>query len=156
MKNIKKLSEIIKITREAKRQGFKVVTTNGAYDILHIGHLCTFEFAKGKGDILIVGVNSDKSVKLNKDPNRPIIGERERAEMVVSLKPVDYVFIFNEKTSIPWLEKIKSNIHVKGGDRTLDQVVEKDIQKKIGTKLILAPFIKGKSSTNIIAKIQKM
>ena len=56
MKNIKKLSEIIKITREAKRQGFKVVTTNGAYDILHIGHLCTFEFAKGKGDILIVGV----------------------------------------------------------------------------------------------------
>lgn len=150
------LDNIIKIVKKVKRQGLKVVTTNGAFDILHVGHVRNLEFAESFGDILIVGVNSDKSVRANKGPGRPIVRERERAQMVGALKSVDYVFIFNEKTPISWLKKLKPDIHVKGRDRTIDQIVEKDVLKKIGAKFVFAPFIKGQSSTKIIEKIKKL
>src|SRR3989338_3393543 len=107
MKNIKKFSEILKIARKAKRQGLKIVTTNGVFDLLHIGHIRNLEFAKSLGDILIVGVNSDASVRAYKGKNRPIVPEIERALIVASLKSVDYVFIFEEKDPISWLKEIK-------------------------------------------------
>src|SRR3989344_8147299 len=151
MKNIKKFSEILKIVKDAKNQGKKVVTTNGTYDILHIGHVRNLEFAKKQGDILIVGINSDSSVRAYKGKNRPIIPEGERAEMVAALSSVDYVFIFKEKASDPWLRKLRPHIHVKGQGRNL----EKETLKAIGAKFIFAPLVAGKSSTNIIEKIKK-
>ncbi len=155
-RNVKKLSEILSIVRAAKRRGLKIVTTNGAFDILHIGHVRNLEFAGSQGDILIVGVNSDKSVRSYKDKNRPIILERERAEIVAAMKSVDYVFIFKEKTPIPWLKKLKPDVHVKGGDRTMNQIIEKDILKKIGAKFVFAPFTKGRSSTDLIERISRI
>lgn len=153
---VKSLAAIARIAKIAKAHGKTVVTTNGAFDILHVGHVRNLGFAKSQGDILIVGVNSDASVKACKGPKRPIVGENERAEILASLNSVDYVFIFNDVNPIPWLKKIKPNVHVKGADRSLGQIVEKDTLKKIGAKFAFAPLIKGKSSTNVIEKITKV
>jgi rfaE bifunctional protein nucleotidyltransferase chain/domain len=156
MKNIKKINEISEIIKKAKNRGLKVVTTNGTFDILHMGHVRNLEFAKSQGDILIVGVNSDASVRAYKGKDRPIVGELERAGMVASLKSVDYVFIFKEKDPVSWLRKLKPDIHVKGRDRKIGQIIERDVLKEIGAKFVFAPIVKGKSSTNIIEKIKKL
>ena len=150
---IKKLSEIIPIIKTAKRRGMVVVTTNGAFDLLHIGHIRNLEFAKSLGDMLIVGVNSDSSVRSYKGSRRPIVAEKERAQMVAALKPVDHVFVFKEKTPISWIKKLRPDIHVKGKENRT--VVELDALKKVGAKLVLAPFTKGKSSSIIITKIKE-
>ena len=163
-RKVKKLAEILPLVRSAKRNGLKVVTTNGAFDLLHVGHVRNLEFAKSLGDILIVGVNSDSSVKAYKGPSRPIIGERERAELVVSLKPVDYVFIFSDKNPIRWIKKIRPDFHVKGAEwkRTasskwkIKKVVELPTLEKIGAKFAFAPLVKGKSTTNLIEKVKKL
>ena len=155
-KNVKKISEIVAIARRAQSRGLTVVTTNGTFDLVHVGHLRNLKFAKSLGDILIVGVNSDASVKAYKGPKRPIVSEGERAEVIASLDPVDYVFIFNDETPIPWLKKIRPNVHVKGGDRKMNQIIERHTLKKIGAKFAFAPFTKGKSSTNIIEKISRL
>ncbi len=160
-RKVKKLTEILRVVRNAKRRGLKVVTTNGAFDLIHVGHVRNLEFAKSLGDILIVGVNSDASVRAYKGPKRPIMGEHERAEIVASLKPVDHVFIFGDKNPIPWLKKIKPDFHVKGAEWgnaanskwKIKKVVELPTLKKIGARLVFAPFFRGRSSTNLIAKI---
>ena len=164
VKKVKKLSELVPIIRRAKRRGMKIVTTNGAFDLLHVGHIRNLQFAKAQGDVLVVGVNSDKSVRAYKGPSRPVVGERERAELVASLAPVDHVFIFGDKTPIPWLKKIKPDIHVKGADwknvggatGKIKNVVELPLLNKIGAKFVLAPFTKGKSSSEIIKKISRL
>lgn len=162
-KSVTTLNNIIKIAKKAKKQGLKIVTTNGAFDLLHIGHIRNLEFAKSLGDVLIVGINSDASVRAYKGKNRPIMREFDRAEIVASLKPVDYVFIFSDKNPIAWLKKIRPHFHVKGGEwkqaKTskwkIKKVVELPTLKKMGAKFVYAPFIKGKSSTNILEKIKK-
>ncbi len=153
---IKTVAEIVKIAKNARSLGKKVVTTNGAFDLLHVGHLRNLELAKSLGDILIVGVNSDASVRKNKGNGRPIVPERERAEMVAALKPVDYVFIFGDQTPTRWLKKISPDVHVKGADRNPKQIVERNVLKKIGAKLSFARYHKGKSTTAIIEKIKKL
>ncbi len=162
-RNVKSLREIAKITKEAKKKGLKVVTTSGTFDILHIGHLRNLERAKALGDILIVGVNSDSSVKAYKGEKRPIIGERDRVELVAGLTPVDYAFIFADPDPRPWLTKIHTDIHVKGGDwknpdqtRTIKTIVEKPLLKEKGAKLILIDLVSGKSTSAIIEKIKKL
>ena len=155
-KKIKKFSEIQKIASHAKKKGLTVVTTNGTFDVLHIGHLRNLEAAKSYGDILIVGVNSDASVKAYKGKDRPIIPAEERAEMIASLKPVSYAFIFETTTAIPWIKKIKPHVHVKGAEREISGMIEKPILDKIGGKLVLVPYLKGKSTSAIIAKIRKL
>lgn len=155
-KNSRKLDVISVIVKSAKRQGLKIVTTNGAFDLIHIGHIRNLEFAKSLGDILIVGINSDKSIQSYKAKNRPIVPENERAEIIAALKSVDYVFIFGEKTPITWLKKLKPDIHVKGNDRNIKQILERDVLRKIGTRFVFAPFIKNKSSTHLIQKILRL
>lgn len=155
MKNekIKHLGEIVKIAARAKKKKLKIVTTNGCFDILHVGHIRNLRFAKSFGDILIVGINSDGSVRKNKGANRPIVPAQERAEILAALADVDYIFIFNDTTPIPWLKKIKPDVHIKGADRNLKQIVERGVLKKIGARLALAPYHKGKSTTALIKKI---
>ncbi len=150
---IKSICAAARIAAAAQRRGKTVVTTNGCFDIIHVGHIKNLEHAKSLGDILIVGVNADASVRKNKGPRRPIVPARERVKVVAALGAVDYVFIFKEKTPISWLRKIKPNIHTKGADRKLSQIIEKDALRKIGAKLILVPHYKGKSTTAIIQKI---
>lgn len=143
-----------KLVRELKKQGKKVVFTNGCFDILHIGHLKYLTEAKKQGDILIVGVNSDLSVKKLKGETRPINTEIERAELLCGLKSVDFTVIFDELTPIDILGQLKPSVHVKGGDYTKDSLPETEIVEKNGGEVKILSFVEGKSTTNIVKKIQ--
>ncbi len=151
---IKTLTELIKIGQKLKSQNKKIVTTNGVFDILHFGHVKYLEDAKKLGDILIVGVNTDKSVKQIKGAKRPINDEKSRLHVMAALESVDYVFLFNEKTPVKWLERIKPNLHTKACDYRLNQIIEKDVVESNGGKIKLIPMVKGYSTTEIIKKIK--
>jgi len=147
------ISELMKIIEKHRKEGKKIVTTNGCFDILHVGHIHSFETAKKQGDILIVGVNSDRSVKAYKGPSRPVNSQHERAKMVASLKPVDYVIIFDEDTPNELLDKIKTDVHVKS--KTGYTGVEEKTVIKHGGRVFLVEDIPNKSTTNIINKMKK-
>ena len=136
-----------------RKQGHVVVTTNGCFDVLHLGHLRYLQAAKKLGDLLVVAVNSDDSVRQLKGENRPLVPEEERAEMLSGLECVDYVIIFPELTPIELLSELKPNIHVKGGDYKLEQLVEKEIVEENGGKVVVGINVPGKSTTNLIEVI---
>lgn len=139
----------------SKLKGKKIVFTNGVFDILHIGHLHYLKKARSLGDVLIVGLNSDRSVKKIKGTSRPIIPEKERAEILASLEPVDYVVIFNETTPNKLIEEIKPDVHAKGGDYRNKPLAEEKIVKDLGGKIVFVDQVKGKSTSKIIKKILK-
>lgn len=143
-----------KLIEKAKEQGKKVVFTNGCFDILHVGHLRYMNEAKKQGDILIVGVNSDASVKRLKGESRPINNENDRAEMLCGLEAVDYTVIFPEDTPVELLEMLKPSIHVKGGDYKKEDLPETEIVERNGGEVRILNFVEGKSTTNIVKKIQ--
>ena len=147
------LKKLIPIVKKLKKQHKKIVTTNGVFDIIHLGHVKYLEEAKKLGDVLIVGVNTDSSVKQNKGDKRPINGEKSRIGVLAGIESVDYVFLFNEKYPRNWLEKIKPNVHVKAGDYRLRQVIEKGIVEKNGGKIAIAKMKRGYSTTGLINKI---
>ena len=153
---IKTLKELIPIVERLKNQDKKIVTTNGVFDILHLGHVKYLEEAKKLGDVLIVGVNTDSSVKQNKGPKRPINDEKSRLSVLAALQSVDYVFLFDEKDPRNWLEKIKPNVHVKAGDYKLNQIIEKDVVEKNGGKIKIIKMIEGYSTTKLINSIVKL
>ncbi|NME35610.1 MULTISPECIES: D-glycero-beta-D-manno-heptose 1-phosphate adenylyltransferase [Fusobacterium] len=137
-----------------KTQNKKVVFTNGCFDILHVGHLRYLNEAKRQGDILIVGVNSDSSVKKLKGESRPINNQYDRAEMLGGLKAVDFTVIFEEDTPEELIACLKPSIHVKGGDYTKDDLPETKIVESYGGEVRILSFVEGKSTTNIVKKIQ--
>ncbi|MDO4690725.1 MAG: D-glycero-beta-D-manno-heptose 1-phosphate adenylyltransferase [Fusobacterium sp.] len=141
------------IVNLAKEQGKKVVFTNGCFDILHVGHISYLENAKRQGDILIVGVNSDESTRRLKGPTRPINNQNDRACMLSALKSVDYTVIFEEDTPEDLIAYLKPSIHVKGGDYKKDDLPETKIVEAYGGKVVILNFVEGKSTTNIINKI---
>ncbi|MBC2855910.1 MAG: D-glycero-beta-D-manno-heptose 1-phosphate adenylyltransferase [Cetobacterium sp.] len=143
-----------KVIEELKEQGKKVVFTNGCFDILHVGHLTYLNEAKRQGDILIVGVNSDSSVKRLKGESRPINNEIDRSEMLCGLKAVDYTVIFEEDTPMEIIDDLKPSIHVKGGDYKKEDLPETKIVEKNGGEVRILGFVHGKSTTNIVKKIQ--
>lgn len=149
---IKTIDQIVKITKELKSQGKKIVTTNGSYDILHSGHVKSLYESKQQGDVLVVGINSDSSIKKYKSKDRPIIGEKDRSETIAGLGCVDLVFVFDETTPIAFLDKIKPDIHTNGADYGED-CVERPILEKNGGKLHLLKKYEGISTTEIINKI---
>jgi D-beta-D-heptose 7-phosphate kinase/D-beta-D-heptose 1-phosphate adenosyltransferase len=137
------------IIGELKSQNKRIVFTNGCFDLLHVGHLELLERSRSFGDILVVGINTDRSLKMIKGPDRPILPQEDRARLVASLEMVDYVVFFDEETPFKILSQIKPNILVKGGDYKYAEIVGRDIVDEV--KII--PFVKGKSSTSIIDKI---
>ncbi|MGF6906323.1 D-glycero-beta-D-manno-heptose 1-phosphate adenylyltransferase [Fusobacterium sp. PH5-44] len=143
------------IVEELKKEGKTVVFTNGCFDILHVGHLRYLSEAKKQGDILIVGINSDSSVRILKGNERPINSELDRAEIISALKPVDFTVIFTEETPMELLDKIKPSIHVKGGDYTKELLPETPIVERNGGKVVILSFVEGKSTTQIVNKIQE-
>ena len=149
--HIKTWSEISTIVSELKSKRKKIVFTNGCFDILHIGHIKYLEEAKNCGDILILGLNSDKSVQKLKGKNRPINTESDRAYILASLEVVDYLVIFQEDTPFELINLIKPDVLIKGGDYEGKQVVGQNIAKEL--KLI--KFIDGKSTSNTIKRIQE-
>lgn len=150
---IKTLEELKEIIKKLKKQNKKIVTTNGVFDILHLGHVKYLEEAKKLGDVLIVAINSDSSTKQIKGPKRPINNQEARAQVLSALEFVDFIVIFNETDPIKILLEIKPNIHVKGGDYKINQIIEKDIVEKNNGKIVLIPEIKGYSTTDLINKI---
>ncbi len=142
-----------KTVKKLKKENKKIVTTNGVFDILHIGHIRYLQEAKKLGGILIVGVNSDASVKKIKGPKRPLNNENDRAEALAALECVDYALIFSEDSPIKILEMIKPNIHVKGGDYDLSRIIEKDCVEKNNGKIVLIPKVEGYSTTGFIKRI---
>lgn len=144
--------------KKLQAQGKKIVATNGCFDILHVGHLRYLEASKALGDVLVVGLNSDKSVKRLKGESRPINNQEDRAEMLLALKPVDFVVIFDEDTAEEFLKSIKPSIYTKGGDYSpseLEKWPEYHVAQQIACKIELISFIDGKSSTNIINQINQ-
>ena len=155
-KKIKRINELKYIVEELKKQNKKIVTTNGVFDILHIGHIRYLKEAKKLGNILIVGINSDASVKRIKDPRRPFNNENNRAEILAALECVDYVTIFNEDNPIIFLKAVMPNTHVKGGDYNMDQIVEKSVVENNQGEVKLIPKVGGYSTTEFIKRITKL
>lgn len=149
------VAKAARIASRSRKNGLCIVTTNGAFDLLHSGHVDSLVRAKALGDVLMVGVNSDASVRRSKGASRPILGARERAFMVAGLDCVDYVFIFGSDTPIPWIKKIRPHVHAKGADRTIDQVVEKSTVELHGGRVTLLPHTGRHSTTMLIEKISR-
>ena len=147
-----KISEIV---TSLKAKGKKIVFTNGCFDILHVGHVRYLKEAKALGDILILGLNSDCSVKSLKGSNRQINNESDRAEVLSALKAIDYVVIFDEKTAENIVGEVKPDIYAKGGDYSIDTLPEAKIVAEHGGKTMLLQLVDGKSSTNIINKCKE-
>lgn len=138
---------------ESQRKNKKIVFTNGCFDILHVGHLRYLMSAKKLGDILVIGLNSDASVKRVKGPTRPVCSQAERTEMLLGLKAVDYVFLFEEDTPLNLIQKIKPDILCKGGDWKKEQIVGSDFVESYGGEVLSLNFEDGHSTTGIIEKI---
>jgi len=134
----------------------KVVFTNGCFDILHAGHVLYLEEARALGDILIVGMNSDSSVKRLKGNSRPINPERERAMVLAALEAVSYVCVFEEDTPYNLIESLKPDILVKGGDWQIEDIVGSDIVLAKGGQVLSLSFTPGLSSSNVITKIKDL
>lgn len=139
-----------------KRAGQKIVLTNGCFDILHAGHVAYLKKAASFGDCLIVGLNTDNSVKRWKDEKRPIISQNERAAVVNELKCVDYVVLFNETNAINLVEKVQPDVYVKGGDYTMSTLPEAKALKACGGRAEFIELVAGCSTTGIIEKIREI
>jgi len=153
LKNIFKISDDLGFVEKLKSENKKIVFTNGVFDIIHRGHVEYLSEAKSLGDILIVGLNSDSSVKMIKGEKRPVVPEENRAIVLANLKPVDYVVIFSEDTPFNLISKIKPDILVKGADWDEDKIIGADIVKSYGGEIKRIKFVENNSSTNIIDKI---
>ncbi len=150
----KSVEEIEKIANQLRTEGKKIVTTNGSFDILHYGHVNLLQKAKREGDVLIVLLNSDVSIKRNKGPLRPIVNQEERAFMLSSLECVDFVVIFDEDTPLSLLEKIKPSTHVKGGSFIKERIEEeKELLEKWNGEFKSFNLDDGFSTTKIIEEI---
>ncbi len=146
---IKKREELSKIIKCLKQKGKRIVFTNGCFDLLHLGHVRYLEEAKSLGDILIVGVNSDRSV------NRPILPAEERAEILSGLGCVDYVTIFDELDPLELISSLLPHVLVKGGDWTRETTVGREVVERAGGKVVILPLIEGASTSNLIETILK-
>ena len=138
------------IVSDLKKQGRKIVFTNGCFDLLHVGHIRYLAEAKKLGDILFIGLNADKSVSLIK-PGRPVIAEKERAEVLSALEMVDYIALFSEDTPYELIKEVQPDVLVKGADWQIKDIVGNDIVKDVRA----IPLVEGKSTSKIIEKIQK-
>jgi rfaE bifunctional protein nucleotidyltransferase chain/domain len=132
-----------------------IVFTNGCFDLIHRGHVEYLNQAKSYGDLLIVGINSDESVKQLKGENRPYINEDDRAYIVSQLLPVDYVYVFNEDNPYDLIRLVEPDILIKGSDYSLNEIIGRDLVEKKGGCVITIPLIKGRSTTDLIKKIQQ-
>ncbi|MCR4315758.1 MAG: adenylyltransferase/cytidyltransferase family protein [Planctomycetes bacterium] len=154
-KLIKDRAELAEVTKKLRAEGKEVVFTNGTFDVLHVGHVRCLEAARGLGDVLIVGLNSDASVRGNKGEGRPLITELERAEILAGLWSVDYITIFSEKTVDCLLELVQPRIYAKGTDYNLDNLPERMTVERLGIKLALTGDPKTHSATELVDELRE-
>ncbi|MCX7845417.1 MAG: D-glycero-beta-D-manno-heptose 1-phosphate adenylyltransferase [Dictyoglomaceae bacterium] len=156
LRKIKNREELKNIVENLKKKGKIIVFTNGCFELLHPGHIEILEKAKSLGDILIVGINSDNSVKEIKGEKKLILDEKSRLRIISSLEVVDYVVLFHEKTPENLISELKPDIHVKGGDYKIEDLPEAKIVKDYGGKVFIFPLLEEFSTTKIIEKILKL
>ncbi len=139
------------LLRQWRAEGKKIVFTNGCFDILHAGHVSVLEFSRSKGDVLVVGLNSDASVKRLKGPSRPVNTQADRALVLAALQAVDAVCVFEEDTPYELIKLVRPDVLVKGGDYKPSEIVGREFAKKV----VRFALLKGRSTTNIIKKVRK-
>lgn len=137
-----------------KREGKRIVFTNGCFDLLHPGHVRYLWKARQLGEVLVVALNSDASVRRLKGPKRPILRAAERSEMMAALEPVDFVVVFDEETPLSLIETLQPDVLAKGGDWRLDQIVGRETVERAGGKVIAVEFEQGYSTSGLIARIR--
>ena len=152
-KKIRARRELLKIIKDLRTKRKRIVFTNGCFDLLHIGHVRYLEKAKALGDVLVVGVNSDASVRKLKGPKRPILPEEERAGILSGLGCVDYITIFSEIDPLKLIASLRPDVLVKGGDWTKEQTVGKEVVERSGGEVVILPFVKGASTSSLIHTI---
>jgi len=138
-----------------RRGGQRIVFTNGCFDLLHAGHVRYLARARAFGDCLVLGLNTDASVRRLKGPSRPINREEDRAEVVGALKSVDYVVLFGEETAEALIAEVRPAVYVKGGDYTLDTLPEAKIVQSYGGRVEFVDMVEGRSTTNVIERIRQ-
>ncbi len=152
---IKTWDQAVALVATWKSQGRKVVFTNGCFDLLHVGHIQLLEAAAAKGDVLVVGLNSDDSVTRLKGPSRPIMGQKQRAAMLAGITSVDLVVVFEQDTPLELIEALRPDVLVKGGDYTVETVVGHDLVGNWGGRVELVPLVAGISTSQVIASVKK-
>ncbi len=152
---IKRREDLQRIVEDLKTNGKRIVFTNGCFDLLHIGHIRYLEESKSFGDILVVGLNGDRSVRNLKGPHRPILPEEERAEILSSLECVNYVTIFDEPTPMELISFLQPHVLVKGGDWTKETTVGREVVERSGGEVVILPFVDGSSTSSLIETILK-
>ncbi len=150
---IKEREELRKIVEDLKARAKRIVFTNGCFDLLHVGHVRYLEKAKTLGDVLVIGLNSDRSVRSLKGPQRPILSQDERAELLSSLACVDFVTIFDEPTPLELISLLLPHVLVKGGDWTKDAIVGREVVEASGGEVVVLPFVEGFSTSQLIKTI---
>ena len=150
---VKTQDELKEIVSDFKSAGKKVVFTNGVFDLMHTGHVRYLRLAKGYGDVLVVAVNSDDSVRRIKGEKRPIMSQAERAEVVSALEAVDYVTVFDEDDPHRVIAELMPDVLVKGGDWDTDRIIGRDVVLMGGGKVFSVPYIEGASTTGIVERI---
>ena len=150
---IRSAASVKRLLESERQKGRAIVFTNGCFDLLHVGHVKYLQKARRLGDLLVLGLNSDASIRRLKGPKRPLIDQDERAHILAALDCIDYVVIFDEDTPLELIREVRPHILVKGGDYQPDQVVGKDFIESYGGRVELITFVDGKSTTNIVEKI---
>jgi D-beta-D-heptose 7-phosphate kinase/D-beta-D-heptose 1-phosphate adenosyltransferase len=147
------LSALLAEIAPRRRAGERVVFTNGCFDLLHPGHVTYLEAARDLGDLLVVGLNSDESVRRLKGPARPILPQDDRAAVLAGLRSVDYVVVFGEDTPLALIEALLPDVLVKGGDWAVDRIVGREVVEAAGGRVAALPFVEGSSTTGIVERV---
>jgi rfaE bifunctional protein nucleotidyltransferase chain/domain len=155
MGKIVEAKELVDAAAEARKKGKRIITTNGCFDILHVGHVRILNQARAEGDILFLGLNCDASVRRLKGEDRPINNENDRGEILANLISVDYVYIFSEDTPVEFLKLVKPDIHIKGADYTTGELAETPVVESFGGVVKLLPLVPQKSTTSLVKKIKE-
>jgi len=154
LEKVKTLDEIISLVAQHRRNGDSIVFANGCFDLLHVGHIRYLEAAQQEGDVLVLGLNTDESVRVLKGKHRPFMNERERAEIVASLECVDYVVVFQGTTADRILKKLEPDVHAKGTDYTEATVPEYNTVLSYGGKIAIVGDSKNHSTQNLLERIK--
>ena len=155
-RKVRSLAALAGIVRRAKLRNRIVVVANGCFDLLHAGHVSLLERARRQGDLLIVAINSDRSVRALKGPHRPVVTARDRAVVLASLESVDYVTVFNELTPQRVIARLRPHVLVKGADWSAGRVVGRDIVERGGGKLVRVPLLAGRSTSRLMQRLRSL
>lgn len=147
------LSELVTELAPRRADGERVVFTNGCFDLLHPGHVTYLEAARNLGDLLVVGLNSDESVRRLKGPTRPILSQADRSIVLAGLRSVDYVAVFDDDTPLALIEALLPDVLVKGGDWAVDRIVGREAVEAAGGRVAALPFVEGSSTTGIVERV---